>query len=89
MKTKYLMTLLSSAMLFAVSAVNADEDYTQINKQNLSKRPYQHVPANAANKKDNFEGATLIKEDAQEDTKHKQMRLNMLGKRPYFEKNTD
>lgn len=89
MKTKFLMTLLSSAMLFAVSAVNADEDYTQINKQNLSKRPYQHVPANAANKKDNFEGATLIKEDAQEDTKHKQMRLNMLGKRPYFEKNTD
>lgn len=89
MKTKFLMTLLSSAMLFAVSTVNADEDYTQINKQNLSKRPYQHVPANAANKKDNFEGATLIKEDAQEDTKHKQMRLNMLGKRPYFEKNTD
>lgn len=89
MKSKYLTTLLSTAMLLAAGAVQADDDYTHINKQNLSKRPYQHVPADAANKKDNFEGATLINENAEADGKHKQMRLNMLGKRPYFEKNTD
>ena len=89
MKSKYLITLLSTAILLGASAAHADEDYTHINKQNLSKRPYQHVPADAANKKDGFEGATLINENAEVEAKHKQMRLNMLGKRPYLEKNTD
>jgi hypothetical protein len=56
----------------------------------LSKRPYQQAPADPAlNKKENFEGATLIDESAETDGKHKQMRLNMLGKRPYVERNTD
>ncbi|MDO9052212.1 MAG: hypothetical protein Q8S46_00070 [Methylotenera sp.] len=89
MKSKYLVTLLSAATLLAAGSVFADEDYKHINKQNLSKRPYQQVPAESANKKENFEGATLINENAEVDGKHKQMRLNMLGKRPYAEKNTD
>lgn len=86
MKSKFLVTLISAATLLAAGAVYAEDDYKQINKQNLSKRPYQQVPAES--KKDNFEGATLIDESA-EDGKHKQMRLNMLGKRPYAEKGTD
>ncbi|MDO9150159.1 MAG: hypothetical protein Q7U33_02135 [Methylotenera sp.] len=90
MKNKYLITLLSAATLLAAGAVSADEDYKHINKQNLSKRPYQQAPADPAlNKKENFEGATLIDESAETDGKHKQMRLNMLGKRPYVERNTD
>jgi hypothetical protein len=90
MKSKSLITLMSTAVLLVAGSAYADEDYSQINKQNLSKRPYQQVPAATEyNKKDGFEGATLINENAEADGKHKQMRLNMLGKRPYFEKNTD
>lgn len=88
MKSKFLVTLMSAATLLAAGAAFAEDDYKHINKQNLSKRPYQQAPAEAASKKDNFEGATLINESA-EDGKHKQMRLNMLGKRPYAEKGTD
>ncbi len=90
MKNKYLVTLLAAATLLAAGSIYAEEDYKHMNNQNLSKRPYQQVPAESAyNKKENFEGATLINENAETDGKHKQMRLNMLGKRPYTEKNTD
>lgn len=90
MKSKSLITLLSTAVLLMAGSASADEDYSHINKQNLSKRPYQQVPAESAyNKKEGFEGATLINENVETDAKHKQMRLNMLGKRPYLEKNTD
>lgn len=88
MKSKNLITLLSAGMLLVAASAYADADVKyNINQQNLSKRPYQQAPVES--KKDNFEGATLINEQAEEDKKHKPMRLHMLGKRPYAEKNTD
>lgn len=87
MKTKNLITLLATGVLLVAGSATAEEDYSHINKQNLSKRPYQQPVL--ADKKDNFEGATLINDNEEAEGKHKQMRLNMLGKRPYFEKNTD
>lgn len=88
MKNTSLMAVLSAGLLLASgSAFAHGGDKYNMNHQNLSKRPYQAVPAES--KKDNFEGATLINENAEEDQNHKPMRLHMLGKRPYAEKNTD
>lgn len=93
MKSLSFLGFLSAAVLMTAGAAYAHEDTQDkanqynINQQNLSKRPYQHAPVES--KKDNFEGATLINEEAPEAKKHKQMRLHMLGKRPYAEKNTD
>lgn len=87
MKSKNLIAVLSAGLLLAAGAAYADDAEYNINQQNLSKRPYQKAPAES--KKDNFEGATLINEEVQEDKKHKQMRLHMLGKRPYAEKGAD
>ncbi len=89
MRSKILMTALSAAIALMASAANADEEYGKVNQQNLSKRPY-HKPVDAQmNKKDNFEGATLVDQEAVIDKKHESMRLHMLGKRPYGEKSTD
>lgn len=88
MKSKNLIAVLSAGLLLVAGAAFANEEAQyNVNQQNLSKRPYAKAPVES--KKDNFEGATLINEDVQEDKKHKQMRLHMLGKRPYAEKATD
>lgn len=90
MKIRNLITVLSAGMLLAVANVYADENKDakyNINHQNLSKRPYSQAPTES--KKDNFEGATLINEQVAEDTKHKPMRLHMLGRQPYNVKNSD
>jgi hypothetical protein len=88
MKNTSLIAVLSAGLLLAAGSAFANDDGKyNVKHQNLSKRPYQGVPAES--KKDNFEGATLINENAEEDQKHKPMRLHMLGKRPYAEKNTD
>ena len=91
MKIKNLITVLSAGILLAAAvSVYADENKdvkSNINNQNLSKRPYSQAPIES--KKDNFEGATLINEQVEEDTKHKPMRLHMLGRQPYAVKNSD
>lgn len=90
MKTKNLIAVLSAGILLAVANAYADENKDNkfnINNQNLSKRPYSQAPIES--KKDNFEGATLINEQVEEDTKHKPMRLHMLGRQPYAVKNSD
>ena len=90
MKIKNLITVLSAGILLAAASVYADEHKdvkSNINNQNLSKRPYSQAPTES--KKDNFEGATLINEKVEEDTKHKPMRLHMLGRQPYAVKNSD
>ena len=88
MKSKNLIAVLSAGLLLVAGAAFANEEAQyNVNQQNLSKRPHAKSPVES--KKDNFEGATLVNEDVQEDKKHKQMRLNMLGKRPYTEKAAD
>lgn len=91
MKKISIMAILSAAMLLPAGAVYAENaQHDSINKQNLSRRPYQQVPAENASRKDSFEGATLINEESENQKKNQQqIRLNMLGKRPFMEKNTD
>ena len=84
----------SVLILLMAGAVQAKDDKAKIVDQNLSKRPYQESPSDInANKKDYWDGATLVKEEADEvkagPTKHQQLRIRMLGQRPYMQKSTD
>ena len=94
MKSKSLLGL-AAALMLITGAVQAGDDKAQsfIN-QNLSKRPYQEAPAEStANKAENFEAATLVKEETADQkvgpSKYQQLRIRMLGQRPYMEKSTD
>jgi hypothetical protein len=84
---KKTLTFLAVVGLLSTAAVADVNVKDNINYQNLSKRPYSQAPVES--KKDNFEGATLINEQVEEDTKHKPMRLHMLGRQPYAVKNSD
>ena len=94
MKSKSLIGL-AAALLLITGAVQAGDDKAQnVINQNLSKRPHQEAPAEStANKTENFEAATLVKEEASEPkagpSKYQQLRIRMLGQRPYMEKSTD
>ena len=94
MKSKSLISL-AAVLLFTVGVVqDGDDKDIHIIDQNLSKRPYQALPTDAnANKADVFKAATLVKKQAGEvktgPTKHQQLRIRMLGQRPYMEKSTD
>ena len=94
MKSKSLIGL-AAALLLVTGAVQAGDDKAQnVINQNLSKRPYQEATAEStANKAENFEAATLVKEEAAEPkagpSKYQQLRIRMLGQRPYMEKSTD
>ncbi len=90
MKTINLAIIASSILLLVCSVAHADELRSNINHQNISKRPYQEVLSESAyNKKDNWEGATLIDDDAEGETAGsegiKRININNLGKRPYME----
>lgn len=87
---KTLIAIISSALLLASASAFADNNTrNNINNQNLSKRPYQQVPEAPTNKADNFEGATLIKEESQAEKTQKTLQLHNLGRRPYSEKAPD
>ncbi len=81
------LAVISISALLVSGVANAEDTMNNIN-QNLSKRPY-HQPVVEKEKSNDFEGATLVTEDeaTQKDTvsKHKQLRINMLGRRPYVE----
>ena len=94
MKSKSLIGL-AAALLLITGAVQAGDDKAQnVINQNLSKRPYQEAPTEStANKAENFEAAILVKDEAAEQkagpSKYQQLRIRMLGQRPYMEKSTD
>ncbi|MDO9052214.1 MAG: hypothetical protein Q8N02_06680 [Methylotenera sp.] len=89
MKVLNLVAVVSSAVLLMSGAAHADVSLkNNAHNQNfISKRSFQQVVENKAQKKDQqWEGATLIADQASEDVAlndHKTLRLNMLSKRPY------
>lgn len=95
MKSLNLSVILSTAVLMLSGTVNAEETNAEETShknvhQNFAKRPYhQPLPDSAYQKQNEFEGATLVTEDKDEAkaevSKHKQLRINMLGQRPYVE----
>jgi hypothetical protein len=89
MKSKSLITLISAAALLVAGTTHAEGNFkNNAHHQNfISKRPYQQVVTNSDQKKDQqWEGATLISDQASDDvvagSRHT-LRLNMLSKRPY------
>ena len=94
MNSKSLMGL-AAALLMTTGVVQAGDDKANnVINQNLSKRPYQEAPAESTpNKAENFEAASLVKEEAAEQktgpSKYQQLRIRMLGQRPYMEKSSD
>lgn len=90
MKSLNLSVIVSTAVLLFSGTVNAEETSLKNVHQNFAKRPYhQPLPDSAYQKQNEFEGATLVTEDKDdakaEVSKHKQLRINMLGQRPYVE----
>jgi hypothetical protein len=87
MKKISLIGVASALLLVLGVAQAADDKVNNIMDQNLSKRPYQEAPS--ANKADHWEGATLVNEDNAAEkpvvSKHKQLRIHMLGRRAYIE----
>ena len=99
MKVTQLSIVLTSLALVFSSGVYAEDSYNKnVHQQNmLSKRPYQAAPEVVENSSgDKWEGATLVTDNVSAESvdnkgadKHQQMRINMLGKRPYIERATD
>lgn len=93
MKSKGLIGVVTAALLLTVGATQAEDsrEHNIIN-QNISKRPYQAAtPDASANKAEQWEGATLVKDEVREEkatpTQYQQLRIRMLGQRPYMEGN--
>lgn len=97
MKSINLIGLAAALLLVAGVAQAGDDKANTIVDQNLSKRPYQDQQKSSndssAKKTDNWDGATLVKEDTGEakavPNKYQQLRIRMLGQRPYMEKSPD
>jgi hypothetical protein len=85
-----IITILFTGLLLSMSNVYAqDSEKSNINQQNLSRQPYKQTPAKDPMKGEGFEGATLIKEDAQLEQKHKNLQLHRFDRRPYTQKSSD
>ena len=90
MKTTQLRALLATVTLLVAGAAFAqDSEKYNINQQNLSRQPYKQTPAKDQMKGEGFEGATLIKEEAQVEQKQKNLQLHRFDRRPYTQKSSD
>lgn len=109
MKSKNRMSnivgVLAALLLTAGIAQAGDDKANNVIDQNLSKRPYHQAPVEskansdaAANKADNWDGATLVTDDAGEakadaakagPNNYQKLRIRMLGQRPYMEKSAE
>ncbi|MDP3088636.1 MAG: hypothetical protein Q8M99_10680 [Methylotenera sp.] len=89
MKVLNLVVVVSSAVLLMSGVAHANvSSKNNVHNQNfISKRPFHQAVENNVQRKDQqWEGATLIADQASEDVMlndHKILRLNMLSKRPY------
>jgi hypothetical protein len=89
MKRLNLAVIVSTAIILASGLANAT-DRDNVNNQNLSKRPYQQVPDESANKnEEDWEGASLVKKQEKGPTEYQKLRINMLGKQPFMEGKLD
>jgi hypothetical protein len=94
MKSLKLVVIVTSVLLGASSMAQA-ENTNATNGNFISKRPYHAAVENNKTTKvdEQFEGATLIPEDAADENSAtsknernlKQLRLHSLGRRPYME----
>ena len=90
MKSLNLAVIVSTVALMFAGAANAEDTYSKnVHNQNLSKRPcHQPLPDSAYQKSNEFEGATLVRDELSEaevavKKNQEVMRLNQLSKRPF------
>ena len=90
MKTFNLAVIAAAVALVTSSITYAQDSHNNINVQNISKRPYAHtLPKEAYQKAEQFEGATLIRSEAEEqeasaqEQKNRVHRSNNFSRRPY------
>jgi hypothetical protein len=86
---KLLALMLSGLLLSATSAYADSTAKGKNNQQNLARQPYQQTPAQDETKDSNFEGATLIDQDAESAKTQKTLQLHRFDRRPYMEKSKD
>lgn len=94
MKNTSLIGLATALLLTTGLAQAAGDKVNNVIDQNLAKRPYQQAPSDAAAKEvDHWEAATLVTDEGGEvktaPNRYQQLRIRMLGQRPYMEKSTD
>ncbi len=97
MKRLNIAVIMSALVLLFSGAAMADDASKKSfsNHQFSGQRPYMKAPVedNAYKADDQWEGATLVTDEetvkSKSHAKHNQMRLHMLGKRPYIEHATD
>ena len=90
MKTFNLAAIVATVALIGSTAVYAKDAHNNMHVQNFSKRPYaQPLPKEAYQKAEQFEGATLIRSEAEEqeasaqEQKNRVHRSNNFSRRPY------
>ena len=88
MKTLSVLTLLTTVALgVSLNTMANESNHQLIQNQQLSKRPYQAVP-DQSQKEEGWEGATYLDSKSNNAASNKsiqQIRLHMLGKRPYMD----
>lgn len=87
MKSFNVLTVLAAvALSVSFNAMATESNQQLIQNQQLSKRPYQAVP-DQTSKEEGWEGASLVDKsnDAASNKSIQQIRLHMLGKRPYMD----
>lgn len=84
MKAQVLLVALLFSAGLAQADHTADHEKSNINQQQLSRRPYTVTPAA---KPEKFEGNTVdAVEEAEAEKTYKKIQLHNLGRRPYAEK---
>ena len=86
MKAQVLLAALLFSAGLAQADHTADHERSNINQQQLSRRPYTVTPANKA---ETLEGDVANLEETQAEKQYKKIQLHNLGRRPYSEKNSD
>ena len=87
MKTLSVLTLLTTVALgVSLNTMANESNHQLIQNQQLSNRPYQAVP-DQSQKEEGWEGASLVDKsnNAASNKGIQQIRLHMLGKRPYMD----
>ena len=83
MKAQVLLVALLFSAGLAQADHTADHEKSNINQQQLSRRPYTATPAA---KPEKFEGNVVNAEEAETEKQYKKIQLHNLGRRPYSEK---
>ena len=86
MKAQVLLAALLFSAGLAQADHTADHERSNINQQQLSRRPYTVTPQA---KPEKFEGDVADIEETQAEKHYKKIQLHNLGRRPYAEKNSD